>query len=147
MLFCCCIDQEHHADTTDTRVITVLRELQQQCKGTLESANGHLRKDGGRRNELAQVAAVDHRDRRESLLDTWRSSQNPQDVIRQLRECRGHAEHWERQFAQWSNEAEHDNGYARSIHDEARVRYIKSFHSASGNTMRHLTRKDFRLSA
>lgn len=106
----------------DQRVTDLLLELQRDCRVSLDHASDHLRNKGESRNQMAQQAAADHRNRSEALMGTWCNTKNPHDVIQELRQCRDHAEYWVRKFAEWCRKNEYKHAYAKFIHEEAATR-------------------------
>jgi hypothetical protein len=100
--------------------------MSRQVHGMWSQANHHFvhscRWDR-RRNELAEQAARDHRNRAEELLNKFKDSTGMATTICKLRELRNHAEKWQKQFIQRSRSPlpnrRHANEYAARIHGEA----------------------------
>jgi hypothetical protein len=104
----------------------LLSAMTSQVHGMWSQANHHLvhscRWDR-RRNELAEQAARDHRNKAEDLLNNFKGSAGMATTMCELRELRDLAEKWEKKFIQWScspvPKSGHVNEYAARIHGEA----------------------------
>lgn len=107
----------------------IVEQLSAEAAQWYRDAYRYQTNDPAKRNEFAVWCAEDHKNRTQNALSIWREGQSIPPLISYLQQCRQHAAENRDMWQGFINEdfsSEHQNGYAKWIHDHAHGKYSEA---------------------
>lgn len=116
------VRQQQEEEVTQRRkeIDNILKGLSDHLRQQWRHAAAHVDRDQSRRNQLARTAANNNLGRCTHVQGLLMRGSSLQDIHDQLGKSQSHCSEWSNEFAVQNDwKLQHDNGYARSVHDDA----------------------------